>query len=131
MVFLQDRLTWSQVFSKTQHSTRRTCIGLEGAVNTTASSVPLKHEPRVERGGGVGEEAGELGPVGNFGETSLSHGCFVPVSLACDFFRLSASLQASLCTVLSVSVAGASQMRLRCVSHSSLSAEYHSVSRLG
>ena len=38
--------------------------------------------------------------MGNFGETSLSHGCFVPVSLAYllhDFFRLSASLQASLC----------------------------------
>jgi len=38
---------------KRQHSTRRRCIGLEGAVNTTASSVrvPLKHEPRAERGG--------------------------------------------------------------------------------
>ena len=29
-----------------------------GAVNTTASSVPLKHEPRGEDGGGGGEEAG-------------------------------------------------------------------------
>ena len=36
-----------------QHSTRRRCIGLEGAANTTASSVrvPLKHELRAERGG--------------------------------------------------------------------------------
>ena len=59
------------------------------------------------------------------GVSSLSH--------LHDFFRLSVSLQASLSavTVLSVSVAGASQMRLRCVSHSSLSAAYHSVSRLG
>ena len=38
---------------KRQHSTRRRCIGLEGAANTTASSVrvPLKHELRAERGG--------------------------------------------------------------------------------
>ena len=49
---------------KRQHSTRRRCIGLEGAVNTTASSVPLKHEPRWE---GVAsakrQEPGELGPM--------------------------------------------------------------------
>ena len=50
---------------KRQHSTRRRCVGLEGARRlklkperhtthksevTTASSVPLKHEPRVEGG---------------------------------------------------------------------------------
>ena len=62
--------------------------------------------------------------MGNFGETSLSHGCFVPVSLACllhDFFRLSASLQASLCCHSAECqcrrcVSDASQMRLTFVS---------------
>ena len=47
---------------KRQHSTRRRCIGLEGAVNTTASSVPLKHEPRVE-GGAAAKRRGRAGSV--------------------------------------------------------------------
>ena len=55
------------------------------------------------------------------GVSSLSHLHDFSVSL-----RLSKRLSAV--TVLSVSVAG---VRLRCVSHSSLSAAYHSVSRLG
>ena len=49
---------------KRQHSTRRRCIGLEGAVNTTASSVPLKHEPRGEGAAAAKRrEPGELGPM--------------------------------------------------------------------
>ena len=48
---------------KRQHSTRRRCIGLEGAVNTTASSVPLKHEPRVEGGGAAAKRRGRAGSV--------------------------------------------------------------------
>ena len=42
---------------------RRRCIGLEGAVNTTASSVPLKHEPRVEGGGAAAKRRGRAGSV--------------------------------------------------------------------
>ena len=48
---------------KCQHSTRRRCIGLEGAVNTNASSVPLKHEPRVEGGGAAAKRRGRAGSV--------------------------------------------------------------------
>ena len=46
---------------KRQHSTARRCIGLEGAVNTTASSV---YRSNTSRGGGRGGGGRrELGPV--------------------------------------------------------------------
>ena len=49
---------------KRQHSTRRRCIGLEGAVNTTACLERTAKTTRAEvGGGGGGEEAGELGPM--------------------------------------------------------------------
>ena len=69
---------------KRQHSTRRRCIGLEGAVNTAASSVPLKHELRWEGAAAAKRrEPGELGPMpsaaGGVGTPPLAAGMTLDV----------------------------------------------------